>query len=213
MRGIVSSISSKDAVDFVMPRHYSGRKPQCSHSFGLYVDKKLVAVCIFGKPASSTLCSGVCGKDNSKHVYELNRLCRVDEYTGQLSGFVSACLRRLRPYNLIIVSYADTGMSHCGYIYQACNFIYTGCTKQRLEFYVPNGGHSRHGDKGSHLRQIRTPKHRYIYFCTKDRRLKKKWVSLLKYEARPYPKTQNKNYVLGSVITPTVVDLTGQHGK
>ena len=29
-----------------------------------------------------------------------------------------------------MVSYADSGMNHCGYIYQATNWIYTGATKE-----------------------------------------------------------------------------------
>lgn len=97
----------------------------------------LVAVCTFGKPASPSLCDGICGKEHSKSVYELNRLCRVEDLTEPLSEFVSACLRRLRCENWIIVSYSDTGMHHNGYIYQACNFMYTGTTKQRTDKYVP----------------------------------------------------------------------------
>lgn len=45
-------IDAKTAIDFLLPRHYSGRKPQVSMAFGLYIDQKLNAVCTFGKPAS-----------------------------------------------------------------------------------------------------------------------------------------------------------------
>lgn len=160
---------------------------------------QLVVVCTFGKPASPTVCRGICGKENSQYVYELNRLCRIDEYEGQLSKFVSACLRSLKSNNWIVVSYSDTGMNHNGYIYQACNFLYTGCSKQRTDMYTEGNKHPRHYDKEKQgkYRVLRTAKHRYIYFCTNKKSLKKKWKRDLCYPVLPYPKGENKNYILG----------------
>ena len=108
------------AVNFLLPRHYSGRKPTIKWAFGWYDNDRLMAVCTFGKPASNTLCDGVCGKSNSHYVYELNRLCREDDLSVQLSQFVAQCLKWLKSENVIIVSYSDTAMNHHGYIYQAC---------------------------------------------------------------------------------------------
>ena len=157
-------ISYKEAISFLLPRHYSGRKPSITYSFGYYEDNKLKAVCTFGKPASNSLCIGVCGKEYSSNVYELNRLCVDGSINIQLSYFVSWCLRKLKKYNLIIVSYADKQMNHNGYIYQATNFIYTGATKSRTDKYVEGGKHSRHYDntKQNGLRKFRSSKHRYI---------------------------------------------------
>lgn len=199
MKGKLLHIDSKTANDFLLPRHYSGRKPQISKAFGLYDKDRLVAVCTFGKPASNTLCDGICGKEHSKSVYELNRLCRVDDWDEPLSAFVSACLRRLRAENWIIVSYSDTGMKHNGYIYQACNFIYTGQTKRRTDKYTEGNKHSRHysNDEQGEYRKVRTPKNRYVYFCTRNKWLKKEWMNSLNYEILPYPKEENENYVLG----------------
>lgn len=160
MKGEVVYISSKEAWDFLKPRHYAGRKPQISVAFGWKIENCLVAVCTFGKPASPSLCTGICGKEHSKSVYELNRLCRIDELKEPLSQFVSACLRRLRANNWIIVSYSDTGMHHNGYIYQACNFLYTGQTKQRTDKYTKDGKHSRHysNDEQGEYRKVRSAK-------------------------------------------------------
>lgn len=136
---MLKQITYKEALDFIMPRHYAGRKPQITKAFGWYKNNLLVAVCTFGKPSSPTLCDGICGKEFSHNVYELNRLVRIEDFKGQLSEFVSACLRELKSEDWIIVSYADSGMCHHGYIYQACNFLYTGCTKQRTDRYVGGG--------------------------------------------------------------------------
>ena len=44
MLGSVELITSKEAVDFLLPKHYSGRKPQMSKAFGWNIDNELVAV-------------------------------------------------------------------------------------------------------------------------------------------------------------------------
>ena len=206
MKRIIKIISHKEALDFIMPRHYAGRKPQITKAFGWFEEDNLVAVCSFGKPATSKLCEGVCGKEYSKHVYELNRLVRIDDLQCQLSQFVSGCLRELKKENWIIVSYADSGMSHHGYVYQACNFLYTGCTKQRTDKYV-KGKHARHAiDNKDGIRQVRTSKYRYVYFCTSDKKLRRSWNESLRYPVMKYPKGDNKNYELGTIYNPVLVD-------
>lgn len=211
-QGEVLDISAKEAWDFLKPRHYAGRKPQISKAFGWKINDDIVAVCTFGKPASPTLCRGVCGEKYSKNVYELNRLCRIEELEYQLSQFVSACLRKLKTEDWIIVSYSDTGMHHNGYIYQACNFIYTGQTKQRTDKYTPNGKHSRHykNEEQGKYRVVRTAKNRYIYFATKNRFLKKEWLENLNYPILPYPKAENKNYTLGEYQKPILVCINNE---
>lgn len=213
MKGSVIEIDYQTAVSFLLPKHYSGRVPTISKAFGwydcqTYTSDHLMAVCTFGKPASPPLCVGVCGKENAKSVYELNRLCRVDDWDEPLSQFVSACLRRLRPENWIVVSYSDTGMNHHGYVYQACNFLYTGCSKERTDKYVPDGKHCRHykQDEQGEFRRVRTAKHRYIYFCTFSKALKKKWREELRYPVCEYPKGDNNaDYALGDYMEPILV--------
>ena len=199
MKGSVEFISRKQAIEFIMPRHYAGRVPQISYSFGWVIQKELVAVCTIGKPASPSLCVGICGEEYSDMVMELNRLIRLPTLTEPLSQFVGAVLRRLICKNIILVSYSDTAMNHNGYIYQACNFIYTGMTKERTD-KSGTSGHSRHYEEDSPYRQVRSSKHRYIYFCTRDKRLKKEWIAALSYPVDSYPKGENKNYVLGETL-------------
>lgn len=214
MDGYIKEISHRVASEFLYPRHYSGRVPPITKAFGLYSsdtfdNSQLKAVCTFGKPASASLCKGVCGEEYSCNVYELNRLCRTDDWDKPLSQFVSACLRRLKKEDWIVVSYSDTGMNHHGYIYQACNFLYTGCTNQRTDKWSPNGKHSRHynNSEQGRFRKVRTAKHRYIYFCTNKSRLKREWGEALRYEVLPYPKGDNsKDYVLGQYRMDTVID-------
>ncbi len=205
--GRIIRIGSSDALDFIMCRHYAGRKPQISQAFGWYIDDELMAVATFGKPANDKLCWGVCGREHSANVYELNRLIRLPELEYPLSEFVSGCLKELKRMDWIVISYSDTGMNHHGYIYQACNFLYTGCTKQRTDPYS-GGKHARHTPcENTGIRQVRTAKHRYIYFCTGNKRLKRRWERDLKYPVLPYPKGDNGTYELGRVYHPVLVDV------
>lgn len=199
----ITQISYKEAVDFLLPKHYSGRKPVITIAFGLFDNDELQAVCTFGKPASNALCKGICGDEFADRVYELNRLCRLETYDKPLSQFVSGCLKELKKNNWIIVSYSDMAMTHHGFIYQACNFIYTGCTKARTDFYS-GGKHSRHASAVKGLRQYRSPKHRYMYACG-DKRFKKEVMKRLNYKVQPYPKGDNKNYTLGEYLKPVIV--------
>lgn len=193
--------------------------PPISKAYGWYknhdsTESNLMAVCTFGKPASPSLCKGICGDKWSANVYELNRLCRVDGWNEPLSYFVGACLRTLRAMDWIVVSYSDTAMNHHGYIYQACNFLYTGCTKQRTDKYTDGGKHARHYDKDTEqkYRKIRSSKHRYIYFCTNNRKLKKTWAKCLNYNQLPYPKGDNDaDYEQGYVLQQQVVSLDGEN--
>ena len=207
----ISEIAYDEAVAFLLPRHYSGRKPVVSKAFGLIDDGVLQAVITYGKPASPSVCVGICGKEHSGKVYELNRMCRSEEYRKPLSHFVSSTLRMLKPFDWIVVSYSDTAMNHHGYVYQACNFLYTGTSAPHADKYVPEGsGHNRHAEsfdvRKDEFSVERSIKHRYVYFCTKSKRLKREWMESLRYPILPYPKGENSNYELGRFIGKTVVN-------
>ncbi|WKV24112.1 acetyltransferase [Bacillus phage PSYJ-YH] len=102
----VREITYQDTKPFILEKHYAGRMPSVSYAFGLFFGDKLEGVLTIGKPASNSLCEGVCGKEYKDKVYELNRLI-VNEGLPKntLSRFVSECLKRLKYHNLIIVSY------------------------------------------------------------------------------------------------------------
>lgn len=192
----VKSIDSNQTYDWLLHKHYAKRIPSISYAFGLFdLNNILQGVLTIGKPASPFLCDGVCGLKNSQLVYELNRICVNDGLEkNTLSFFVSSCLKSIP--EMILVSYADQGQNHHGYIYQASNFIYTGKTKERTDIGFEDGSHSRHYSKEIDTkknRKIRTAKHRYIYFIG-SKSQKKLWSKELNYKIEPYPKGKNKRY-------------------
>jgi hypothetical protein len=179
--GFFARIDERLARLAVIEKHYLHRPCSISWAFGIIIDEKLKGVLTVGKPCSRTMCEGVCGKERSADVYELNRLWLDEDLPcNSESQFVGFCLRELREINrkMILVSYADTKPSegaangHVGYIYQATNWIYTGTSKP-------------FADKIRGQKIERSTKHRYVFFLNAADR------KLLAWETSPYPKRPN----------------------
>jgi hypothetical protein len=212
MNHTFEKISYDVAIDFILPRHYSGRKPQIKYAFGAFVDCELQAVVTYGVPASRSLCVGIMGEEFYDKVIELNRLIRLEEYSSPLSMLVSFSLRELKKHNLLVVSYSDLSMNHHGAIYQACNFLFTGTTKERTDKYTEGNKHSRHyTNENNHLRKVRSSKHRYIYI-TANKHHKKLYMSKLNYPILEYPKGDKSLYKLGEYQKQLILNKdTGEY--
>tara|TARA_Y100001963_G_C6597796_1_gene361028 strand:- start:43 stop:741 length:699 start_codon:yes stop_codon:yes gene_type:complete len=208
----VESIDTKETHEWLLHKHYLKRLTCISYAFGLFKENILVGVCTFGNALPSNMRKGFCGNKYERIVYELNRLC-VNEGLDKniLSYFVSKTLSIL-PKPKILVSYADKGIGHNGYIYQATNWIFTGKSHTQLDWKLKGKEHihsrtlmdefafqdnrveklkEKYGDD---LYQVeRPPKNRYIYFIG-TKKQKKYMMNNLKYEIKPYPKGENKRY-------------------
>ncbi len=209
---IVIPIKSEQTYPWLLEKHYAKRIPQIMFAFGLYIDDELKGVVTFGIPASPSLCMGICGKEHSAIVLELNRLCLMDNNKNESSFLVSNAIKQL-PKPTIVVSYADHAQGHVGYIYQATNFLYTGLSAHRVDWTVKGleHKHSKTLSDGMTLESIkakygddfyyaeRSRKHRYILFHG-SKTDKKVLNSKLKYEILPYPKGETKQYDSGGFV-------------
>jgi hypothetical protein len=213
----VLPIKSDDCYQWLIQKHYAKRIPSISYAFGLFVNNDLIGVVTYGMPASPNLCIGICGKDHSEKVLELNRLCLMQNEKNQSSFLVSNSIKLL-PKPTIVVSYADTEQGHVGYVYQATNFIYTGLSAIRTDWTIKGmeHKHSRHIGEGLDLEQLkekykddfyykpRSRKHRYIYFHgTKND--KKVLLSKFLYKSEPYPKGDSKKYNSGGKVATQLI--------
>ena len=202
----VKKISKDFIKEWIMNTHYAKRRCSVSYGYGLIKNNKVMGICTFGSPASRPLCVGLCGKEYASNVLELNRLVKFDCLEKNVTSyFVSQCLNLL-PRPKIVVSYADTSQNHNGYIYQACNFLYTGLSAKRTEWRMKNSNlHSksicdrftleeRKNNSNFYIAK-RPQKHRYVIFIG-NKTDKKKFKSLLKYKIQDYPKNDNKNYII-----------------
>lgn len=200
----VKRISYDDTKPFILNVHYARRMPCIQYAFGLFINGLLVGCVTFGQPASPSLCKGIAGEENRKRVLELNRLALLPEYNGQnrASYLVSQALKML-PNHTFVVSYADTAWTHVGYVYQATNFLYTGCTKPRTDKYSESG-HSRHYSKNETRRQPRSAKYRYVYLVG-DKRTKKLMRRELNYKVvSKYPKGDEIKYNTDNPLPPAL---------
>jgi len=218
----VQSIPSVEARPWILNRHYAKRMCPISYAFGIYEKENMIGVVTYGTPLSSTLRDGVCGKEWSNNVLELNRLC-CDNTKNVASMLVGRSLNML-PKPSIVVSYADQGQGHVGYVYQATNFIYTGLSAKFKDPMVKGMEHKHHttiGDEGrghasrvEYLREKygsdnvyyveRARKHRYIFFVG-SKTDKWKMRKAMKYQEEDYPKGESKNYDVSSVQTQSVL--------
>ena len=224
----VRPIPFSEAKEWVLYKHYAHRVPSISFAFGLYDGPVLRGVCTFGVPASPSLIQGSISEEWHDKFYELNRLVVDDGLPrNALSFFVSGSLKML-PRPMVVVSFADSGMGHHGYIYQATNWLYTGLSA-KFEDYVVRGmenlhpstigdraGRSDKANKGriSHVQKLReiygeenvylkerSRKHRYFYFLGNKREVRR-MKSLLPYKIQPYPKGDNTRYDASYSTTP-----------
>lgn len=217
----VLQIKPFEAEPWLLRKHYAKRIPSITYAFGLYENGQLVGVCTYGTPSSATLRDGIAGDENSRFVLELNRLC-IDSKNKNAASFLVGRSLRLLPKPSIVVSYADTAQEHIGYVYQACNFIYTGLSAKRTDWKVKGLEHlhgqtiadmSRgyDGSRADFMREKfgddfyleeRSRKHRYIYVTGKNKKLSES----IRYEKQPYPKGVSKRYDAGEkVMTQNVL--------
>lgn len=182
----VRPISYGEAKEIILKHHYSHKMAQTMYSFGLFHGEELVGAITYGMPASPNVGISICGRENKQYVIELNRLALVYNLPNEASFLISNSTKLL-PKPKIVVSYADTGKDHAGYVYQAVNWLYTGQSASGGRTYIYTSGHPRHYEKGEPKRQVISPKHRYVFFHG-DRRWQKQIRKSLKYQIKKYPK-------------------------
>ena len=213
----VDPIKANQCYSWLLNRHYAKRIPSISFAFGLYEDDLITGVVTFGTPSSSSLRRGIAGDDYIMDVIELNRLCVNSSNKNAASFLVASSIKQI-PKNKIIVSYADTSMGHHGFIYQACNFIYTGLSAKRTDWKVKGLEHL-HGatiadmSRGQENRadwmrakygddfylEDRPRKHRYISIHG-SKGYRKAVLASLNYSVEPYPKGNNSRYDASGVV-------------
>jgi hypothetical protein len=208
----IRGVDPASIYEWLTQVHYAKRIPSISYAFGLYEDHELIGVVTYGVPASSTLRAGIAGEKHIDLVLELNRLVFKRPVHNGPSELVGKSLNYL-PKPSIVVSYADTSQGHVGYVYQACNFLYTGLSAKRTDWKVKGLEHlhgqtiadmSRgyEGSRSQFMRdkfgddfylEDRPRKHRYIYICG-SKGQKKYLKAELKYDVHSYPKGESSKY-------------------
>lgn len=190
-----------------------------THQFFSGVNEKLIGVACYGDPIGRNTGASISDMLDRDTVLELTRLFVFDGYGSNIeSWFVGKTFQWLRDNTLKIkalISYSDPKVGHKGVIYQATNWIYQG-NKIRWgdswSFKWSEIDEWQHGrtifpyygtnDPKKIQTMVTSPfwikrepqKHRYVYFLTKDKRIKKELIKSLKHETFPYPK-ESQNHI------------------
>lgn len=122
---------------FVLTKHYSHRASIFWSGFGLVEDDMIVGVAVYGQPSPPIQKHAFADRDF--RLYELARVVVQTKTKNAASFLVANSLKLLEPKPCAVVSYADMEQGHCGIIYQATNWYYTGATKSHDKAYLVDG--------------------------------------------------------------------------
>jgi hypothetical protein len=195
-------INYETAARMVETYHYAHRVPSIMVAVGIFIDEILGGVCTYGMPPAKQICDAF----DCDNVLELNRLYIHNYGSRNSESWLIGQSFKFLPKPSVLVSYADIGQNHIGYVYQATNWLYTG--------FGNTGGSGSHeyivNNKRMHAKNInniygtikkhelenrgvtieklkKSLKHRYVYFLgSKSQR--KTLRKALRWPVLPYPK-------------------------
>lgn len=208
----VLPITKSVADKFVCAKHYSRRAPVFWCAFGLEENGFITGVVVYGQPSPPIQKHAFENRDF--RLFELSRLVVQSKTKNASSFLVGNSLRQLEPKPCAVISYADMEMGHCGVIYQATNWLYTGATRSHDKAYIVDG--RRVHPMTLRDRGITNPtkwakdngietvppceKHRYFFFVG-DKRQRKSMRQRLRYaEVSAYPKCEARRYDDGPAL-------------
>ena len=208
----VIPVNKQTADLWVSKKHYSRRPSIFWAGFGLEINGKLEGVVVYGQPSPPIQKHAF--KDRDFRLYELSRLVIQTKEKNAASFLIGNSLRMLEK-PCAVISYADSEWNHCGFVYQATNWLYTGATKSHDHSYLVNGERlhpmtvrDRFGvtnlkqwAKENSIQTLKPePKHRYFFLCG-DKKRKKIMLDKLSYPVvKLYPKTNPSRYDDGENI-------------
>lgn len=207
----------KDICDeFVLQKHYSRRACIYWAGFGLVEDGLIQGVCVYGQPSPPI--SRHSFKDRKFRLYELSRLV-VQTKTKNAASFLVGRSLQMLSAPCAVVSYADEQAGHCGIVYQATNWIYTGKTVSHDHLYIVDGQklhpmslrdrgitNPKEWARENNIQTIKPePKHRYFFICG-SKTEKRNMLKSLNYPViNEYPKREKTMYDDGPALVRMAV--------
>ena len=208
----VVKVTKKVCDEWVKNKHYSRRASIFWAGFALVIDDKIEGIVVYGQPSPPI--QRFAFKDRDFRLYELARLVIQTDKKNAASFLIGNSLKMLEK-PCAVVSYADSNYSHCGFVYQATNWLYTGATKSHDHTYLVDGvkmhpmtvrdkfkvTNLKAWAKENNIETVKPKeKHRYFYICG-NKLDKKNMLKTLKYNViKEYPKVQPDRYDDGPKI-------------
>jgi hypothetical protein len=209
----VIPITKQVAEQFVLTKHYSHRASIFWAGFGLEEDGQITGVAVYGQPSPPIQKHAF--KDRDFRLYELARVVVQSKTKNASSFLVANSLKLLEPKPCAVISYADMEQNHCGIIYQATNWLYTGATKSHDKAYIVDGKRTHpmtlrdqgitdptRWAKENGIEMVKPmEKHRYFQFIG-DKRQRRTMREKLNYPSLDtYPKCDQQRYNDGPLLS------------
>jgi len=214
----VTPVTTDAVRPWLLELHYLKRMTSMSYKFGLIHNNEVMGVVTYGNAIPYTMAKSPFGDKWHRNVQELNRLVLSPKCPKNAASFlVSRSIKQL-PKPTIVVSYADAGKGHVGYIYQAANFIYTGKSHTQKDWvlksrpdihtrtlmdefaFTPNRIELLKDRYGDDLVQVDRPaKNRYVYVHA-DKRTKAAIMKDAQFKSHPYPKGNSARLATNATI-------------
>lgn len=212
-------INSDIAVPYISKKHYSKSCPRTFFTaFGFYLKDKMVGCIVYATPVNSFVSASISDEFELSRdsVLMLSRMFVDDSLPNNAESYcIARTIRHIRQkYEdiLYLVAYADMLYGHCGIVFQASNWIYTGKVGMRpLFIYGGRSYHSRtmyeqYGTSSiSKLREMLGDdlkvenslcKFRYVYPMGRTKHMHNLLINGLAYSQLPYPKMELSYYRL-----------------
>ena len=181
------------AKRWVEEKHYLHSLGFFWNAYALIEDDQITGIVVYGPPSAPT--KKFAFIDCNFRIYQLTRLVIQSETKNAASFLIANSMKQLPSQPCAVVSYADDSMGHCGIVYQATNWLYTGRLKDHVYSYLYEGevyhsrtitrmGYSGPAEWAKKVGATRIPKrYKYRYFnFVGSKNQKKRMKKKLKYE-------------------------------
>lgn len=209
----VIKVTKSICNEWIKEKHYRRTLGIFWEGFALIERDKIQGVVCYGQPSPPIQKHAFADRDF--RLYELTRLVIQTKTKNAASFLIAHSLKKLKESPCAVISYADSSQGHCGIVYQATNWLYTGAVKAHDKFYIVNGEklhpttvRDRYGvtspvkwAKENNITMVLPePKQRYFYILG-NKRQKKDIRQRLKYPILAgYPKCDQSRYDDGPQI-------------
>ena len=218
----VKTLDIACARKVIEAKHYSHRLGICWEAFGLFVGDELVGVVCYGQPSAPIQKYAFANRDF--RLYELTRLVVDRGVKNGASMLIAGSLKLLSEQHSAVVSYADSAHGHCGIVYQATNWLYTGATVSHDHLYKVgdqllhpmsirdrfNVTNIKQWAKDNHVETVKpSKKYRYFKFLGTFKQRTRMSETLSYSIQTPYPKSDKQIYDDG----PLCCEITKKEKK